>query len=254
MDEEHTEDGFLRKRSDRFPRAERANLQSHFQEKTVTGLFPVVQEDALVFRVPAREREHGIVVSLAREPLGNARVPDPLPYLLRPEPAEEKVFRVDARKLEKKLPFGGRDFRPLPLAPQERKRQEPAQGRIPKRSFSAHGMRSVSRGGKSGLTRAEQKEYFIFFPGNVQVARKECPKQDETHLPASQQAAPSDTRIPPPHVDPGGQTDHFPATREGAEAALRLDRRQELTFPVREGPDAGERFSTVKGGDVAHGP
>ena len=115
-------------------------------------------------------------------------------------------------------------------------------------------MRSVPREGKSGLTRAEQKEYFIFFPGNVQVARKERSKPDETHLPTSQQAAPSDPRIPPPHVDPGGQADYFPTTREGAEEALRLDRRQELTFPVLEGPDAGERFSTVKGGDVAHGP
>lgn len=110
MDEEHAEDGFLRKRFDRFPRAERANLQSHFHEEAVTGLPPVVQEDALVFRVPALERENGIVVSLARKPLVDARVPDPFPDLLRPEPAEEKVFRVDARKFEKKLPFGGRDF------------------------------------------------------------------------------------------------------------------------------------------------
>lgn len=65
-------------------------------------------------------------------------------------------------------------------------------------------------------------------------SRKERPKQDETHVPAQQQAATANPRIPPPHVDPGGQTGHFPAAREGAEAALRLDRRQEVAYPVRE--------------------
>ena len=54
--------------------------------------------------------------------------------------------------------------------------------------------------------------------------------QDETHLSAAQQAAPANPRISPPHVDSGGQADHFPTPREGAEAARRFGQRQEVTI------------------------
>ena len=77
------------------------------------------------------------------------------------------------------------------------------------------------------MTRAEQKEYLIFFPGK-RVGTEEGVLQDETHLPAAQQAAPANPRISPPHVDSGGQADHFPTPREGAEAARCFGQRQEV--------------------------
>lgn len=54
--------------------------------------------------------------------------------------------------------------------------------------------------------------------------------QDETHLPAAQQAAAANPRVSSPHVDSGGPADHFPAPREGAEAARRFGQRQEVAL------------------------
>jgi hypothetical protein len=45
-------------------------------------------------------------------------------------------------------------------------------------------VRSVPQEGKSRLTRAEQKEYLIFFPGK-RVGTEEGVLRNETHLPAA---------------------------------------------------------------------
>lgn len=79
------------------------------------------------------------------------------------------------------------------------------------------------------MTRAEQTEYLVFFPGK-RVRTKEGVFQDETHLPAAQQTATANPRISPPDVDSGGQADHFPTSRQGAEAARRFGQRQEVTL------------------------
>ena len=184
VDEEHPEDGPLGVRSDRLDGTERADLDPYLHEEAVAGLSPRVQADTLLLRVRAREREDGIVVSPERKPRKDAGVLDPFPDLLRPEPAEKPVFRVEARQLEEELLFEGRNAFSLPPVLQQRKRQEPAKGGKTRCPVPAHGVRSVPQEGKSRLTRAEQKEYLIFFPGK-RVGTEEGVLRNETHLPAA---------------------------------------------------------------------
>lgn len=79
------------------------------------------------------------------------------------------------------------------------------------------------------MTRAEQTEYLVFFPGK-RVRTGEGVFQDETHLSAAQPAAAANPWISPPDVDCGGEAGHIPTPCEGAEAARRFGQRQEVTL------------------------
>ncbi len=64
--------------------------------------------------------------------------------------------------------------------------------------------------------------------------------QDEAHIPAAQCPAEKNPRLPQAHGNAGGKGGALPSPRQGAQAPVRDDQRQEVTRPV---PTGGERGS-----------